>query len=115
MLGPIAVQYDTISILTLPAFHWISVPYGPRNPRHGLTCVPVGGGQILTIGGLDSAVNDPSNGPLLGAFSGSPDPFTQGLGIFDMTTLKWAEQYTAQAPVYEQSHLVQQFYSQSQQ
>ena len=41
------------------------------------------------------------------------DPFTQGLAIFDMTALRFIDQYTAAAPLYEQSDPVKQFYSQS--
>lgn len=115
-LGPVAVQYDTINILTLPAFHWISVPYNPENPRHGLSCNAVGGSQILTIGGVDSnALVDTGNiqDIIESTFDSSPDPFAQGLAIFDMTTLAFSDQYTAGAPPYEQSEVVKQFYSQS--
>ncbi|KAL8730643.1 MAG: hypothetical protein Q9166_003956 [cf. Caloplaca sp. 2 TL-2023] len=45
------------------------------------------------------------------AFNSSVDPFAQGLGIFDMTTLRWADHYTANAPPYVQSDLVKRFYN----
>ena len=111
-----AVQYDTINILTLPAFHWISVPYNPQNPRHGLSCNAVGGSQILTIGGVDSDAKV-DFGTLYqvheSTFDSSPDPFAQGLAVFDMTTLAFSDHFTAGAPPYEQSDVVKQFYSQS--
>jgi hypothetical protein len=53
-LGPVAVPYDEIYILTLPAFVWIKVQYAPENPRHHLTCKTVGNRQMLIIGGLDT-------------------------------------------------------------
>ena len=111
-----AVQYDTISILTLPAFHWISVPYNPQNPRHGLSCNAVGGSQILTIGGVDSNAKVDSGylQPIAkSTFDSSPDPFAQGLAVFDMTKLAFSDRFTAGAPPYEQSDVVKQFYSQS--
>ncbi len=118
-----AIQFDTINILTLPAFHWIKVPYNPENPRHGLTCEHVGGSQILTIGGIDSnpqnaakllaGPNSPS--AINNATFDSPDPLAQGLSIFDMTSLTFQSQYTAGAPPYEQPDVLKQFYSQSQQ
>lgn len=40
----------------------------------------------------------------------TPDPWTKGLGIFDMTTLSWTNAYDAAAPAYEQPSLVSQFY-----
>ena len=50
---------------------------------------------------------------IMSTFDTSPDPFAQGLAIFDMTTMAFSDQYTARAPAYEQSEVVKQFYSQS--
>ncbi|KAI4137595.1 MAG: hypothetical protein LQ341_005083 [Variospora aurantia] len=112
-LGPEAVPYDEIFILTLPAFHWFKVDYPPQHPRFGHTCNAVGGNQIISIGGVDANskiyfgwVNEITDS----TFNTSADPFAQGLGIFDMTTLKWRDRYTANAPPYEQSDLVRNFY-----
>ena len=114
-----SVEFDTISILSLPAFHWISVPYPPKNPRNGHSCNAVGGSQIISIGGATPNV-DVSTPALLNVvkystFNATPDPFQQGLAIFDMTSLLFASQYTVDAPPYEQSDPVKQFYSQSNQ
>ena len=111
------MQFDTINILTLPAFHWISVPYNPQNPRIGLSCNAVGGSQILTIGGRDGnpKVTTGSHVQNIESSYDSPDPNAQGLAIFDMTNLTWSTQYTAGAPPYEQSTLVKQFYQDAQQ
>ncbi|KAL8830529.1 MAG: hypothetical protein Q9191_001376 [Dirinaria sp. TL-2023a] len=106
--GSAAIPLDTIHVLTLPAFHWIQVPYEPRFPRHAHSCISVGGSQILIIGGLDTN----TAGTLQATFS-TPDPFAQGLAIFDMTALRFADQFTATAPPYVQSNRVKQFYSQS--
>ena len=110
------MQYDTINILTLPAFHWISIPYTPKSPRHGLSCNAVGGSQILTIGGVDS--NSRVTGGNIesiveSTFDSSPDPFVQGLAIFDMTAMAFSDQFIAGTPPYEQSEVVKQFYTQS--
>lgn len=107
------VQYDTINILTLPAFHWISVPYNPQNPRHALSCNAVGGSQILTIGGVDSNAKIDTETLYQVSESSFPDPFAQGLAVFDITTLAFSDHFTAEAPPYEQSDVVKQFYSQS--
>ncbi|KAL8993020.1 MAG: hypothetical protein Q9188_007439 [Gyalolechia gomerana] len=115
-LGPEAVPYDEIYILTLPAFSWLKVDYPPEHPRHGHTCEHVGGSQIASIGGLDSNsrvyYGDYSDIDK-STFNSSVDPFAQGLGIFDMTTLTWADHYSANPPAYEQSELVRNFYSQN--
>lgn len=116
-LGTDAIQYDTINILTLPAFHWISVPYDPQNPRHQVTCNAVGGSQIVTVGGIDSnpkITTGTDDKVSESTFDSTADPFAQGLAIFDMTALAWADSYTANAPLYVQSDVIQAFYSQSQ-
>ncbi|KAL8955754.1 MAG: hypothetical protein Q9193_006509, partial [Seirophora villosa] len=114
-LGPDAVPYDEIFILTLPAFHWLKVDYPPSSPRNGHTCNAVGGSQIISIGGVaaDSRIyiNHPLDEIADSTFTTSADPFAQGLGIFDMTTLTWRNNYTPNAPPYEQSDLVRDFYS----
>ena len=107
-----AIQYDTISVLTLPAFHWITVPYNPQHPRHGHSCNPVGGSQVISIGGVDSTANSSANLDWFNAYN-APDPFAQGLAIFDMTTLSFADHYNSDAPPYEQSEEVKRFYAQS--
>ena len=93
------------------------MPYNPQNPRHGHSCNPVGGSQIISIGGVDSnsrvTVGDLPD-MFRSTFDSAPDPFAQGLAIFDMTTLRFVNQYTAEALPYEQSEEVKQFYAQSQ-
>ncbi|KAL8768713.1 MAG: hypothetical protein Q9209_005131 [Squamulea sp. 1 TL-2023] len=107
------VPYDEIFILTLPAFHWLKVDYPPQHPRHGHSCNAIGGSQIVSIGGVDSNakitfgnVKDIRQS----CFNSSVDPLVQGIGIFDMTTLIWADRYAANAPSYEQSALIKSYY-----
>ncbi|MCJ1469011.1 hypothetical protein MMC07_007643 [Pseudocyphellaria aurata] len=110
-LGVSAIPFDEIYILTLPAFNWIKVDYPPQHPRHALTCNAVGGSQILTIGGLDTNSKHTIDTLVyISPFDTSADPFAQGLAIFDMTTLKFANQYTAKASPYVQSDLVRNYY-----
>lgn len=84
--------------------------YTPAHPRHGLTCESVGGGQILTIGGLDSDSTEPESDVYLTVFD-SPDPFTQGLNVFDLGTLWWADQYTASPAPYTPALAIQAVYA----
>ncbi|KAL8903295.1 MAG: hypothetical protein Q9171_007448 [Xanthocarpia ochracea] len=112
-LGPSTIPYDEIFILTLPAFHWLKIDYPALHPRHGHSCNAVGGSQIISTGGVDSNATI-TTGDLTeirkSSFNSSVDPFVQGLGIFDMTSLKWADRYRANAPPYEQSDRVKAFY-----
>ena len=96
-LGSNAIPFDTIHILTLPAFHWISVPYNPANPKYGHTCHAVGGSQILVVGGAD-ANSKVTSGPykyIDTSILERPDPNAQALGIFDLNLLTWKDNYTA--------------------
>lgn len=115
-LGAAAIPYDEIYILTIPAFFWIKVKYPAQHPRHGLTCNAVGGSQILTIGGVDTntALTTQGSGLQLdqATFAMTPDPFTQGLAIFDMTSLGFADRYDASAKHYVWSDPVKQVYAQ---
>ena len=91
--------------------------YNPQNPRIAHTCNAIGGSQIVIIGGVDANSNITFTSSLSiteSTYNTSADPFSQGLAIFDMTTLRFAEQYTAGAKPYEQSDPVKEFYSRSQ-
>lgn len=91
--------------------------YNPQNPRFAHTCNAIGGSQIVIIGGVDANSNvtlTSGLGNLESTYNTSADPFSQGLAIFDLTTLEFAEHYTAGANAYEQSGPVKDFYSRSQ-
>lgn len=110
-LGSRAIVYDEIFILTLPAFTWVKVNYPPKAPRHALSCNAVGGSQIVTIGGLDTASADAFSANVYIDVFNKSDPFANGLNIFDMTTLSFADKYTANPPPYTQSNLIASVYN----
>ncbi len=68
---------------------------------------------MLVIGGVDTLQDTATNAaPTLDLVTFTTrDPFTQGLAIFDMTTLSWAKQYDANALTYEQSDPVKNYYA----
>ncbi|CRG90610.1 hypothetical protein PISL3812_07654 [Talaromyces islandicus] len=107
-LGGEAVPFDSAFVLTLPGFHWVQASYPASHPRHALTCESIGGGQMLTIGGLDTLISDDSDlyeGPFQSA-----DPFTYGLGVFDISTLTWKSSYSSSQTVYTPSSEIMKFY-----
>ena len=111
--GTSSVPCDTVNILSLPAFNWFSVAYNPQNPRSGHTCEAVGGSQIVIIGGKDANPPVKSGVPSAESTLSTPDPFAQGLAIFDLRTLEFASEYRAGgAAVYEPNQIITQFYSQ---
>lgn len=112
-LGSDALPYDEIYILTLPAFQWIKVSYPPGKPRHGHTCETVGNKQMLIIGGVDTLQDTATeDAPTLDLVTfATPDPFAQGLAIFDMTSLSWRSSYSSGPSAYEQSDPVKNYYA----
>ena len=93
------------------------MPYDPQNPRFAHTCNAVGGSHIITIGGVDANSNVTSatlQENIESTYNTSADPFSLGLAIFDMTALRFVDQYTAGANAYEQSDPIKEFYSSSQ-
>ena len=115
-VGDASVLLDTVNILSLPGFNWISVAYNPQYARTAHTCEAVGGSQIAIVGGYDA--DPPSNNvTTANAVSRSefstPDPFAQGLAIFDLQTLDFAAEYVAGGgAVYEPNEAITQFYAQ---
>ena len=112
-LSTSSVPFDTVNILSLPAFNWFSAAYNPQNPRSGHTCESVGGSQIVIIGGKDANPPVESGVPDTEITLSTPDPFAQGLAIFDLRTLEFAAEYKAGGgAVYEPNQVIKQFYTQ---
>ncbi|EGZ76209.1 hypothetical protein NEUTE2DRAFT_53916 [Neurospora tetrasperma FGSC 2509] len=108
-LGSVSVPFDDAYVLTLPGFYWTKAPYTARNPRHALSCNGVGGGQIITIGGVDTTRDGPN--PLYKVVFTTTDPFSQGIAVFDLATLKITDTYTANRTSYSPAPAIQSFYN----
>lgn len=60
---------------------------------------------MLSIGGADplqDRLYDTTAHGARRALFATPDPFLQGLGLFDITRLNWTTMYDARAPTYGQ-------------
>ncbi|KAK3312100.1 hypothetical protein B0H66DRAFT_394322 [Apodospora peruviana] len=99
--------YDDVYVLSLPAFNWFKADDAYGGGRASHSCVVVGKRQMLSVGGTNNA-----------GFSGfktqwaEPDPFYQGLGIFDMTMMTWSREgkYNAYAEEYQSPDVVKAWY-----
>ncbi|KAI1172601.1 hypothetical protein F4777DRAFT_590419 [Nemania sp. FL0916] len=93
-----------VYVLSLPGFVFFE---GPKDapPRSDHQCVVVGKGrrQMLSMGGVDGE-NRTFSAPT------TADPWTYGLGILDMTELRWADAYDPDAPSYDSPSAVRQWY-----
>lgn len=97
------LNLDEVYVLSLPAFRWFKADYPAQHPRFRHSCNVVGNRQMLSVGG-----QDPTN---IYNNTFTADPFLQGLGIFDLTTMHWSDQYNAKAEPYETPAVVKAWYA----
>lgn len=107
-LGEYSTSFDAAYVLSLPSFNWFKADYEAASPRHGLTCEHIGGGQVLTIGGLDTSQHDASN-QYRGVFH-TEDTFPQGLGIFDLSSMSFADSFEANRTTYDYAYALSTYY-----
>lgn len=65
------------------------------------------GGSIFTVAGLES-INAESEGE--GIYWSNADPWPQGLGVFDLTEMVWADSYDPSAGPYVTPKVVKEYY-----
>ena len=114
LLPPQSIWSFKPDFLTLPAFHWIVVPYVPLQNRHTHSCNAVGGSQVIIIGGTQPTVDHLTSLSQEQSEYNDTDVLAQGLAIFDMTKPQFVDQFTAGQPPYEQSRPIKDFYTRSQ-
>lgn len=128
LLGSQASNSDQVYILSLPAFRWFRANYTASHSRGGYTshsrgghtshsrgghtCHATNSSQIVMIGGQNPSYSQ----NILGDGDGSPiqappDPWNQGIGVFDMTTLSFKDSYKANAKAYETPDVIKKYYS----
>ncbi|KAH8178612.1 kelch motif domain-containing protein [Sarocladium implicatum] len=93
---------NDIWVLTIPGFHWIKVGTA-KTPRAYQACVVAGQRQMIVYGGIAGSAN--------WAWPwDDKDPWTNGLGIFDLTELEWSDEYRADAETYQTPKVVMDWY-----
>ncbi|KAF9872633.1 kelch repeat protein [Colletotrichum karsti] len=97
-------SFDEVWILSLPGFVWKKADYTSTSPRDAMGCAVGGQRQMITIGGIDRSWVDSAK------FFKDKDPFPQGVGVFDMTQLKWNDQYDSSAAAYDTPDIVKSWY-----
>ncbi|KAL8404077.1 hypothetical protein RB594_009075 [Gaeumannomyces avenae] len=95
-LGTSAIAFDQAYILSLPSFRWFKAEYRALRPRHGVSCHHASGGKVITVGGADTTQNGPNF--LYQDVFNNDDSFSQGIGIFDLSTLKFVDSYKGGGP-----------------
>lgn len=108
-VGSDAVNSDQVYILSIPAFQWFQAVYPPAFSRASHTCHATKTNQMMIIGGVD-----PTNDTRWVGFVDNGleprDPWAEGIGIFDMTTLTFKDSYDSKAKPYEAPEMIKSFY-----
>ena len=78
-------------VFSLPDFVWFSANYTSAVPRAWIRCVALGDSQMVVVGGY----TDPS-----------PDPWSQGLGVFDLSSMSPRTSYDPKAGPYDSPGIV---------
>ncbi|MCJ1266829.1 hypothetical protein MMC22_006714 [Lobaria immixta] len=84
--------------------------YSPVNPRGGHTCQATNSGQMIIIGGVDPTYSQDYLGDG-DARNAPPDPWPQGIGVFDMNALKFKDSYRAKAGAYQTPDIIKNYHS----
>jgi hypothetical protein len=94
-------------ILSIPGFVWFRVPRVDSPARFDHTCEYIGGSQMLSIGGVDN----PQAGLNMWENWKMPDPFRQGIGVFDITELEWKSSFMPTEQEYRSPQMVREWYT----
>ena len=97
-------SFNVVYVLSLPAFVWFKVNDTSADPRTQHTCNVAGDRQVISFGGFNPTVSYPD-------YFNDTDPWPQGLGIFDMTDLKWTNNYDAAATSYALPSVMRDWYN----
>ncbi|KAK8174173.1 hypothetical protein IWX90DRAFT_428951 [Phyllosticta citrichinensis] len=98
------IAYDDIYILSLPAFRWFRISSETTGtPRSHHTCHTFAS-QMVVVGGVDFSLGIPGDWK-------DPDPWDNGLGVFDLNDLEWKTSYNASAAAYETPQVVKDWYN----
>ena len=102
-----ASEAADVYILSLPSFRWFKASNPSGGPRAYPTCHSDRSNQMIIVGGFDYTYDS-----ILPSIW-NEDPWTNGIAVFDMTTLQWKESFEASADPYVSPDMVKQFYNES--
>ncbi|KAI1495891.1 hypothetical protein F5X99DRAFT_425530 [Biscogniauxia marginata] len=104
MSDQIRATSSDVHVLSLPGFVFFKSPSN-GTPRSDHGCVVVGKGkrQLLSVGGVDGEFRNYTSPT-------TADPWKQGLGIYDMSEMRWTSSFDPKAADYESPAVVRDWY-----
>ena len=101
------VENGAVWVLSLPSFSW----HKQSNPlavgRYMHSCNIAGKSQMISVGGVAFLPDTPDSG--FNTAGGTTDPWDQGLGVLDMSTLQWKSSYDPSADDYTTPQIVKDY------
>ncbi len=95
---------DEVYVLSLPGFVFFKSS-NPSTTRADHACALIGRRQMLSVGGTDGDLGYPGS-------LRDPDPWENGLGVLDLTTMAWTNRFDPAASEYDSPSNVKEWYAQ---
>lgn len=99
------ISMNTVYVLSLPSFHWTKTSSTAEYGRYGHKCNIIGNRQIVVTGGLVVDVASAEDRSRNYGWA-MPDPWQNGIGVFDISELQWRDSYDADAASYVTPKLI---------
>ena len=98
------VNMGVVHVLSLPSFHWSRQEASLQFGRYLHSCALVGKRQMVVVGGAVVTKDAIISGTPWSAYV--PDPWPNGIGIFDLSDMEWKASYDADAAAYTTPQIV---------
>ncbi|EHA55848.1 hypothetical protein MGG_12441 [Pyricularia oryzae 70-15] len=99
--------FGDVHVLTIPGFRWFKVEGAATARRQGHACAVVPGKKLMvSVGGWDDKFE--------GESWKTADPWTKGIGVLDLSSLRWLDRYDPAAGAYESPAVVRDWYKDGQ-
>ena len=93
--------FDDVYTLSLPGFRWFRASSSLGAPRALHACTPVYDRLMISVGGVRMDVQNSW---------GDPDPWANGIGVFDLTEMAWMPNFRAGAGAYVRGEVIDEWY-----
>ncbi|KAI0975624.1 hypothetical protein F4678DRAFT_483876 [Xylaria arbuscula] len=93
-------SFGDVYALSIPGFVWTKFNISQEFSRWEHSCTIGGKSQMIIVGGFDNSTDHPT-----------PDPWSQGLGVFDLIALDWGSSYQLNASDYKTPSAISDWYN----
>jgi hypothetical protein len=99
------INLAVVSVLSIPSFNWYTLPLDATHSRTRHSCNVAGNRQMIIVGGVTANIGNANQ---------KPDPWSQGLGVFDLTDLVWRDSFDPGLSAYQTPNVIKEHISANQ-